>query len=96
MKNVSGKHCRENRNIHIVFNNFFFSPRKSVLFMNNVEKCGRPGQATDDNMAHALACRTTKATKTCLEYLILVIFHGNSGHANAPQCFVYTCMFSLV
>jgi hypothetical protein len=33
-----------------MFNNFF---SKIVLFMDNVEKYCRTGQATDDNMAHA-------------------------------------------
>ena len=52
MKNVSHKICRENQNTHFVFNNFF-PPRKSRRLWDNVEKYGRAGQATDNNMAHA-------------------------------------------
>jgi len=51
MRNVSDKICRENQNTHFVFNNFFF-PR-IVSFMKYVEKYNRPGESTDDNMAHA-------------------------------------------
>ena len=46
MRNVSDKSCRENQNTHFVFNNFPF--RKSCSLWDNVEKCGRAGQATDD------------------------------------------------
>jgi hypothetical protein len=51
MRNVSDKSCRENQNIHFMFNNFFF--RKSSPLWDNVEKYFRTGQVTDDNMAHA-------------------------------------------
>jgi hypothetical protein len=33
------------------------------------------------------ACCITKATDTHSEYVTL-LFHGNNGHANAPQCYV--------
>jgi hypothetical protein len=51
MRNVSDKICTENQNTHFMFNNLFF--RKSWHSWDNVAKYGRPGQATDDNMAHA-------------------------------------------
>jgi len=50
MRNVSNKSCRENQNTHFVFNNFFSENR---IFLDNVEKCSKAEQATDDNMAHA-------------------------------------------
>jgi hypothetical protein len=50
MRNVSDKNCRENQNTHYVFSNFF--PESRAIY-ENVEKY-RAGQATDDNMAHAL------------------------------------------
>jgi len=43
------KCCRENQSTHFMFNNFF---RKSLHFLDNVEKYCTAGQATDDNMAH--------------------------------------------
>jgi len=51
MRNVSDKSCRENQNIHFMFNYIFFS--KIVPLWDKVEKYCTVGQATDDNMAHA-------------------------------------------
>jgi len=39
-----------------------------------VEEYCRVGQATDDNMAHATACCTIKATNTHSEHVILIVF----------------------
>ena len=50
MRNVSDKSCRENQNTDFVFSNFF---RKSYRLWDIVEKYGRAGQATDDDMARA-------------------------------------------
>jgi len=52
MKNVSDKNCRENRNKHFTFNNFFSENLAlyEIMWKNNVE-LGRP-QITG-NMAHA-------------------------------------------
>ena len=49
MRNVSDKSCREDQNTHFMFSNFFF-PENSAFYQNNVEKCCRVGQATDDNI----------------------------------------------
>jgi hypothetical protein len=50
IKNVSDKCCRESRNTHFLFNNFFSENRNDY---ENVEKYCRAGQATDDdNMTH--------------------------------------------
>jgi len=51
MRNISDGSCRENQNIHFAFNKFF--PPKSCRLLDNVEKYGRAGQATDGDMAHA-------------------------------------------
>ena len=54
MRNISDKSCRENRNIHFMYKNFFFS--KTVSFSDNVEKkYFSAGEATNDHMAHALS-----------------------------------------
>jgi hypothetical protein len=55
-----------------------------------VEKYGGAGQATDDNIIQRMrfACWITMATgkhTQNMEYLLL--FHGNSGYPNAPQCY---------
>jgi hypothetical protein len=51
MKNSSDKGCRETRNTHFMFDNFFLENR--VVYEIMWKKYRRAGQATDDNMAHA-------------------------------------------
>jgi hypothetical protein len=48
---------------HFMISNLFL---KSCLFVDNVEKCGTAGQATDDNTTRRMrfACWITKATNT--------------------------------
>ena len=63
--------------------------RKSCRLCDNVEKYRRTRQATDDIIRRMrFACWITKATETHSEYIILIAFDGNSGYANAPQCYV--------
>jgi hypothetical protein len=73
MRNVSDKICTENQNIHFMFNNIF---PKIVLLWDNVEKHGRPRQATDDNIIRRIrfACWITKATDTHSEDVTLIAF----------------------
>jgi len=40
-----------------------------------------------------IACWVTKATDTHSEYVIIIVFHGNSGYVNAPQSYVWTYVF---
>ena len=47
MRNVSDRR-RENKNTHFVLNNFF--PLKSCCLWDNVGKCGRVRQSTDENI----------------------------------------------
>ena len=90
-KNVSDKSCRENQNPHFMFNNFFFF-RKSCRLLNNVEKYGKAGQVTYDDMilGMRIACWMPKATNTHSEYVIIPAAHGKCGYANAPHIYVYT------
>jgi hypothetical protein len=64
--------------------------RKSCRLWDNVEKYGTARQATDDNIIRRMrfACWISKATDTHSECVILLLFHGNNGYANAPQCYV--------
>jgi len=50
MRNVLDKSCRENRNAHFVFSNFFSPENRAVyeIMCENVVE-----GATDDNMPHA-------------------------------------------
>jgi hypothetical protein len=55
-----------------------------------VEKYCTAGQAANDDITrlkYIFACWMTKAINTHSEY-VLLLFHGNSGYANAPQCYV--------
>jgi hypothetical protein len=72
-RNVSDKSRRENKT-HILCSTIFF--RKSCRLWDNVEKYGRAGQATDDNIIRRMrfACWITKATNTYSEYVILIAF----------------------
>jgi hypothetical protein len=49
MRNISNKSCRENKNTHFMFSNFFF--RKSRRLPENVEKYDEVTEAADGNMA---------------------------------------------
>jgi hypothetical protein len=56
-----------------MFNNFF-PPKKSCSLQDVVEKYGKAGQATGDNITGRMcfACRVTKAADTHSEYVILI------------------------
>ena len=58
-----------------MFNNFFFF-RKSCRLLNNVEKYGKAGQVTYDDMilGMRIACWMPKATNTHSEYVIFIAF----------------------
>jgi len=43
------------------------------------------------------ASRITKARiQTHTQYVIVMLFHGNNGYANAPKCYLYTYIAPLV
>jgi hypothetical protein len=48
MRNVSGQSCRENQNMHFMFNNS--PPPNHSIYEDNVEKYCRARQATDNNI----------------------------------------------
>jgi hypothetical protein len=56
---------RENQNTHFMFNNFFFF-RKLCRLWDNVQKCCRAGEATDDHITRRMrfACWITMVTNT--------------------------------
>jgi hypothetical protein len=69
IRNVSDKPSRENQNTHIVFNTFY---QKSCRLRDNVEKCCRAVQDTDDHILRRINSThwLTKATDTHSEYQI--------------------------
>ena len=63
MRNVSNKSCRENQNTYFMLNNF---SRKSCRLWDDVEKYGRAGEATGDDIIRCIrfACWLAKVTHT--------------------------------
>ena len=59
--------------------------RKPSRLRDNVETYGRREQVTDDNTTHARKVRLQTHTQN-MKYVLL--FHGNSGYANASQFYV--------
>jgi hypothetical protein len=97
VRNVLDKSCRENQNTHIVCS-ITFSQRSPCLW-DNVEKYGRARQATDDSIIcrRHFACCITKATNTHSGVLVILLFQGNKGYGNAPQCYIIcTLPFLLI
>jgi len=84
---------------HAVYFSWLFSPEKSYRLWDKVEKLRRPGQPMDENLIRCLrfACWITKVTNTHSEYIIgyLLLFHGNNGYVNAPQCYVCTSVLRM-
>jgi hypothetical protein len=63
-----------------------------------VEKYGRVGQATHDNIIWHMccACWITKARDTHSNRVIFIAFPGNSGYAYMPQGYIYTYIARVV
>jgi len=69
-----GQQLWRNPQHNFMLNNFLFY-LKSCRFWDNVEKYGRAGHSTDDNIRPLrFACWITKATDTHSEYVILFAF----------------------
>jgi hypothetical protein len=72
MRNVSDKSRRENQHTYLMFSNFF---RLSFRFRDNVKKCCRSGQATNNTIGRMrFAYRIHKAKNTRSEYVIVILF----------------------
>jgi hypothetical protein len=57
-----------------------------------MEKYGTARQTIDYNIIRRkrFACWIIKDTDTYAEYVIIIIFHGKNGYANAPQYDAYS------
>ena len=77
----------EKTKTHIVYSINYF--RQSCCLQDNVGKYGTGRQAKDGKTicSMRIASWITKATHTQIMYYSL-LFHGNSGYVNAPQCYV--------
>jgi len=72
--------------------NIFFS-KKSCLFLDNVGKYCRAGQATDDNMAHT---HRVLDTNTHSEYIIVIAFPLQQWLHERASILRYTYIACLV
>jgi hypothetical protein len=92
--------CLEKIETHFTFQLLMFG--KSWLLWDNMEKYGRNRQHTNDNTIRrmCIACWITKTTDThtpththththTQNMKHLLLFHGSSGYANAPYCYLY-------
>ena len=72
VRNISDKSCIKYQNTILCALSFF---QKTCCLCDSVEKCGRVGEATDDNTIQCmhLACWITKATGTQWEYIAISI-----------------------
>ena len=95
MRNVSDKRCLENHNTHFKFNNFFLFQDYVVyeVIWKNIVLSDRT-QMTIWRVRFAYCI--PMATDTHLKYVILIAFHYNNGHTNAPQCYVKRTLPVLV
>ena len=85
MRNVSGKTCRENKNTHLMFNDFFENRSIYQIMWKNIVEPERP-QMTIWHMR--IACWIPKATNTHSEYVNVSLSHYNNGCKNARQSYV--------
>ena len=83
MKSVSDKCCRENRNTHFMFNNFFW-----CHLWDNVEYIVEPGRPQKTTRRMRIASWIPKSTNAHWEHVIHMIYHCNSSCTKAPQCYV--------
>jgi hypothetical protein len=84
----------DNYKAHILCSVQFF--QKSCRLWDNGKKFGTAKDATHANTWRLhFACWITTATTTHSEYVILIVFHGHNGYANAPQCYVVCTLHAL-
>ena len=43
-----------------------------------------------------IACWTPNTTDTHSEYVIVLLFHSNSGCTNTSQCYIDVCIFDVI
>jgi hypothetical protein len=55
-----------------------------IMWKNIVER----GRSQMTKWRMRIACWTPRATNTHSEYVNVLLFHGNNGCTNAPQCYV--------
>ena len=84
----------------VMFNNYFFSGNRADYEIMWEKKMVQPDRSRMTKeygkrplRAEHLRLRTNTQNKK-KKYLLL--FHSNNGYANAPQCYLYTNVYSLL
>jgi hypothetical protein len=87
MINISDKPFTVNQNTNLVFKNCLsFNRAVYEIIRKNIFQQDRP----HDNMVRRMrsACWYRRLQTQCQNMEYLLLFHGNNGYANAPQCYV--------
>jgi hypothetical protein len=84
MRNVSVNCCRENKNTHFMFNNFFSENRAFWKVKNTVEPAGSQMKI----WCMRIACCVPKATNTPSKCIIFLLSHYKNCYMNATQFFI--------
>jgi len=94
MRNISDKSCKQDKNRHIVFNDFFFKSRAVYEIMRkNIVEQYRP-QMTKWPMR--IACWVPKTTSTKSEYVIIFVFPLQQSFYERDSELRYTYIACLV
>ena len=86
--------CVENIKTHILCSVTLF--QKSCRLWDNVENIVERGRTQIKVRRSRVGCWIRKATNTLSEYVILSVFHCNSGYANVPQYYVIRSLTILL
>ena len=86
IKNIWNKSCREYRNTHVMFNNFFFL--KSCRLWINVEKYCRADRAQMIIWRMCFACWVPNATSTHTVCVILIDFPLQQWLHESAKCYI--------
>jgi len=95
MRNFSEKKAVEKIKTHILCSVTFFPENLAVceIMWKNIIEPGIPQMV----IPHiCCACWISAATDTHLEYVILIAFYSDDGYVNAPECFMYIYVASLI
>jgi len=86
MKSISDKSCRETRNTHFMFNDFFFFENRAVykIMWKIFLERGSPQMTI---WRRRIACWVPTATNAHTVSAILLDFHCNNGCTNVSQCY---------
>jgi ribulose bisphosphate carboxylase small subunit len=97
MTNVSDKSCTEHQT-YILYSVTFFFVQIHTVRQITWKKCGRVGQATEDNIIQRMrnACWITKVTNTHSEYVIFIAFPLQQWYHERTLIFRCTYIGSIV